>query len=69
MFCLQAQYFGGDLKGLTHQLINGYFDSLAINSIWISPLVDQAKGAWGLWKTQDQNFLPITDIGLLLSLK
>ena len=29
----------------------GYFDSLAINTIWISPLVDQAKGAWGLWKT------------------
>ena len=52
----QAQYFGGDLKGLTHQLINGYFDSLAINSIWISPLVDQAKGAWGLWKTPRSKF-------------
>ena len=52
----KAQYFGGDLKGLTHQITNGYFDSLAINSIWISPLVDQAKGAWGLWKTPRSKF-------------
>ena len=51
-----AQYFGGDLKGLSHQLNKGYFDSLAINTIWISPLVDQAKGAWGLWKTPRSKF-------------
>mgnify|MGYP002815974175 FL=1 len=52
----QAQYLGGDLKGLSHQLNKGYFDSLAINTIWISPLVDQAKGAWGLWKTPRSKF-------------
>ena len=51
-----AQYFGGDLKGLSNQLNKGYFDSLAINTIWISPLVDQAKGAWGLWKTPRSKF-------------
>ncbi len=52
----QAQFLGGDLKGLTHQINNGYFDSLAINSIWISPIVDQAKGAWGLWNTPRSKF-------------
>ena len=35
---------------------NGYFDSLGINTIWISPLVDQAKGAWGLWKSPRSKF-------------
>ena len=52
----QAQYLGGDLKGLSHQLNQGYFDSLAINTIWISPLVDQAKGAWGYGNTKVKIF-------------
>ena len=51
-----AQYLGGDISGLIHQLNNGYFDSLGINTIWISPLVDQAKGAWGLWKSPRSKF-------------
>ncbi len=51
-----AQYFGGDLSGLIQQLDIGYFDSLGVNTIWISPLVDQAKGAWGLWKKPRSKF-------------
>ena len=51
-----AQYFGGDLSGLIQQLDNGYFDSLGVNTIWISPLVDQAKGAWGLWENPRSKF-------------
>ena len=51
-----AQYLGGDLIGLIQQLEKGYFDSLGVNTIWISPLVDQAKGAWGLWKNPRSKF-------------
>ncbi len=45
-----AQFHGGDLTGLDQILNRGYFDSLGINTIWISPIVKNVKGAWGLWK-------------------
>ncbi|MEM7040573.1 MAG: alpha-amylase family glycosyl hydrolase, partial [Bacteroidota bacterium] len=35
----KANYHGGDLAGVTAQLRNGYFDSLGINTIWLSPIV------------------------------
>jgi len=52
----QAQYLGGDVVGLTDQLRVGYFDSLGINTLWISPLVKNAEGAWGEWKQPYSKF-------------
>ncbi|MFC1547874.1 alpha-amylase family glycosyl hydrolase [Candidatus Neomarinimicrobiota bacterium] len=33
-----ANYFGGDLEGIRYKIEDGYFDSLGIGTLWISPL-------------------------------
>lgn len=34
----KANYMGGDFVGITKKIKDGYFDSLGINTIWISPV-------------------------------
>jgi alpha-amylase len=36
---------GGDLKGITQKIEEGYFNNLGINAIWFSPIVEQIHGA------------------------
>jgi cyclomaltodextrinase len=45
----KANNLGGDLTGITQKIKDGYFESLGINTIWISPISQNAEGAWGLW--------------------
>ena len=35
---------GGDLKGITQKIKDGYFDTLGINAIWMTPIVEQIHG-------------------------
>jgi glycosidase len=42
----QANYYGGDLQGVINKLNDGYFDSLGINMIWLSPVVDNTDKAY-----------------------
>lgn len=35
---------GGDLKGITLKIQEGYFDSLGVNAIWMTPIVEQIWG-------------------------
>ncbi|WP_299674592.1 alpha-amylase family glycosyl hydrolase [uncultured Tenacibaculum sp.] len=35
---------GGDLKGITQKISEGYFDKLGINAIWMTPVVEQIHG-------------------------
>lgn len=44
-----ANNMGGDLKGITQKIEEGYFQQLGINTLWISPITTNAEGAWGLW--------------------
>lgn len=32
---------GGDIKGITQKIEEGYFDKLGINAIWLTPIVEQ----------------------------
>lgn len=41
----QGTFHGGDLKGLTEKIEEGYFDDLGINSIWITAPYEQIHGA------------------------
>lgn len=34
-------YMGGDLAGITNKINEGYFDSLGVSAIWVSPPVEQ----------------------------
>ncbi|CAM1368714.1 alpha-amylase family glycosyl hydrolase [Tenacibaculum xiamenense] len=35
---------GGDLKGITAKINDGYFTKLGINAIWLTPIVEQVHG-------------------------
>jgi glycosidase len=41
-----ANYHGGDLRGITQKIEEGYFDSLGVNTIWIAPLNRNPAGAY-----------------------
>ncbi len=45
----RANYQGGDIEGMRQKLAEGYFDSLHTNTLWISPITQNPKDAWGLW--------------------
>lgn len=42
----KANYQGGDLAGITAKIKSGYFDSLGINSIWLSPITQNPAGVF-----------------------
>ncbi|MEW5843260.1 MAG: alpha-amylase family glycosyl hydrolase [Bacteroidota bacterium] len=42
----KANYMGGDFQGIINKLNEGYFDSLNINTLWISPVNDNPDQAY-----------------------
>lgn len=44
-----ANNYGGDFTGINQKIADGYFESLGMNTIWISPITQNPEGAWGLW--------------------
>ncbi|WP_339850269.1 alpha-amylase family glycosyl hydrolase [uncultured Dokdonia sp.] len=38
-------FMGGDIKGITQKIEDGYFTDLGINAIWFTPVVEQVHGA------------------------
>jgi glycosidase len=44
-----ANYFGGDLAGVNQKIEEGYFQDLGMNTVWLSPIVQNPLGAYGLW--------------------
>ena len=42
-----VDYQGGDLAGITAKIQNGFFDSLGVNTLWISPISQNPWDAWG----------------------
>ena len=43
---IKANYQGGDLQGIIDKIEEGYFDSLGINTFWVSPIVDNTNNAY-----------------------
>lgn len=37
-------FMGGDIAGVTKSIRSGYFDSLGVNAIWLTPVVEQIHG-------------------------
>jgi len=52
----QADYHGGDIKGVTAKIKDGYFSDLGVNTLWISPVVKNAEGAYGYWPEPESKF-------------
>ncbi len=43
----KANYYGGDIAGVTQKIKDGYFKKLGVNTIWLSPISQNPKGAYG----------------------
>ncbi|WPP51261.1 alpha-amylase family glycosyl hydrolase [Catalinimonas niigatensis] len=73
---------GGDIAGITQKIEEGYFDSLGVNAIWFTPVVEQIHGAtdegtgvtyayhgyWAKdWTTLDPNFGTMEELKTLVN--
>lgn len=52
----RVDYMGGDFKGITQKIQDGFFDSLGITTIWISPITQNPTTPWGHWLNPDTKF-------------
>ncbi len=43
----RVDYYGGDLKGITARINEGFFSELGISTIWLSPISRNPDDAWG----------------------
>ena len=51
-----VDYMGGDLEGITQRIEQGFFDSLGISTIWISPITQNPNDAWGQYHNPETRF-------------
>lgn len=66
--CLQAghkaNWLGGDFQGIRQKIETGYFDSLGVTALWISPANDNPNGCYGgdlsLSYTAYHGYFPLT---------
>jgi alpha-amylase len=74
-------FMGGDIKGITQKIKDGYFSDLGVNAIWVNPLVEQIHGSvdegtgktYGFhgywtkdWTALDPNFGTMDDLAELV---
>jgi alpha-amylase len=74
-------FMGGDIAGITQKIEEGYFDSLGVNAIWFTPVVEQIHGAtdegtgltygyhgyWASdWTSLDPNFGTMDELATLV---
>ncbi|MEP2772951.1 MAG: alpha-amylase family glycosyl hydrolase [Fulvivirga sp.] len=52
----KADYFGGDLAGVSEKINDGYFKSLGVNTVWLSPITQNPEGAYGKYPTPETAF-------------
>lgn len=63
----QANYQGGDFRGIIKTIEEGYFDSLGVNILWISPVYDNPNVAFQeypaphRWYSGYHGYWPISD--------
>ena len=50
-----VDYQGGDFAGITQKIEEGFFDSLGINTIWVSPITQNPWDAWGKYEFKNGN--------------
>lgn len=52
----KANYYGGDLAGITEKIEDGYFEDLNINTLWLSPITQNPEGAYGQYPDPETKF-------------
>ncbi len=51
-----ANWHGGDLAGVKKKIEEGYFNTLGVNTLWLSPVVQNVEGAYGYWPEPESKF-------------
>ncbi len=52
----KANYQGGDLQGILQKIEEGYFDSLGVSVLWLSPAIDNTEKAHREWPPPHRYF-------------
>jgi cyclomaltodextrinase len=52
----RANFQGGDFAGITQKIEEGYFDSLGVNTLWISPVTKTTDSAFQEWPQPKRYF-------------
>ncbi len=52
----KADFHGGDIAGVTQKIKDGYFESLGVSTIWLSPIVQNPEGKFGLYPSPKTEF-------------
>lgn len=52
----RVDYQGGDLRGITTKIEDGFFDTLGVNTLWISPITQNPEDAWGQYHNPETKF-------------
>lgn len=52
----RVDFKGGDVKGITKKIKDGYFQKLGINTLWISPVIKNPAGPHGQWNKPKTKF-------------
>jgi len=52
----KADFQGGDIAGVTQKIKDGYFESLGVSTIWLSPIVQNPEGRYGLYPSPKTEF-------------
>ncbi len=52
----KVDFYGGDIAGIIKKIEEGYFNTLGINTLWISPVVKNPAGPYGQWKKPSTKF-------------
>lgn len=45
----KADFHGGDIKGITEKIKTNYFSDLGVNCLWLSPIIKNPEGKYGLF--------------------
>ncbi len=43
---VKANYMGGDIEGIKQEINQGYFNALGVNTLWLSPVIQNPKEAY-----------------------
>lgn len=52
----KVDYFGGDMEGISQKINDGYFSKLGINTLWLSPIIQNPDKPYGQWLNPKTKF-------------
>jgi cyclomaltodextrinase / maltogenic alpha-amylase / neopullulanase len=52
----KANFYGGDLSGVTTKITDNYFQGLGVNTIWLSPITQNPETAYGKYPNPATTF-------------